>query len=416
MTTSDATEAFVWVWLAGATEPVVAGRLNATGDQIVFRYGAAYRARPGAVPLYLPELPMGSDVISPLDGMGVAGCIADAGPDAWGRRVILHSHLHKDADATEDQVGLVTFLLQSGSDRIGGLDFQASSSDYIPRITQAPLPELLTAADRLEQGLPLDPALGLALLHGSSLGGARPKVLVEDGDGSKKIAKFGRRSDTYPVANAEGAVMHLAHLAGLNVAATAVTRCLDTDVLLVDRFDRNHGPGQRRMMVSALTLQQLDERWSRYATYTGLAEQIRTRFTHVDLTLRELFLRIAFNICVGNTDDHARNHAAFWDGTRELLTLTPAFDICPQRRGGGETVQAMAYGADGERRARLEPLVRAARLYHLESADARQLVDGLVEVIHSNWNHAADHARLSPADRELLWGTQILNPSIFYSD
>jgi len=414
--TSDATEAFVWVWLPGMTEPVVAGRLNATAGQIVFRYAASYRARPEAVPLYLPELPLGDQVLPPLDGMYVAGCIADAGPDSWGQRVILRKRLGTTADGQADQVGLLTFLLESGSDRIGALDFSESSSDYVPRTTHATLEELLTAADRLEQGLPFDPALELALLNGSSLGGARPKVLIDGTDGFKRIAKFSRRSDTYPVVNAEGAAMYLAHQAGLDVATTEVISCLDTDVLLVDRFDRNDAPGQRRMLVSALTLQRLDERWARYATYTQLAEDIRSRFTDPAATLRELFGRIAFNICVGNTDDHARNHAAFWDGYHEMLTLTPAYDICPQPRGGGETEQMMAYGPDGERRARLDSLVGTARLYHLEPAEAHKIVDHLVDTVRAQWNAAADHARLSAADRQSLWGTQILNPSIFYSD
>ncbi|MEO7786435.1 MAG: HipA domain-containing protein, partial [Sphingomicrobium sp.] len=72
----------------------------------------------------------------------------------------------------------------------------------------------------------------------------------------------------------------------------------------------------------------LDEMQARYASYADLAEIIRFRFTEPTATLRELFARMTLNILVGNVDDHARNHAAFWDGTQ--LTLTPAYDICPQ--------------------------------------------------------------------------------------
>ncbi|TIL77640.1 MAG: HipA domain-containing protein, partial [Mesorhizobium sp.] len=78
---------------------------------------------------------------------------------------------------------------------------------------------------------------------------------------------------------------------------------------------------------------------ARYASYQDLAEIIRHRFTAPSETLRELFGRIVFNILCGNTDDHARNHAAFWDGAK--LTLTPAYDICPQARSGQEASQAM---------------------------------------------------------------------------
>src|SRR3546814_2737221 len=83
----------------------------------------------------------------------------------------------------------------------------------------------------------------------------------------------------------------------------------------------------------------LDEMMARYASYQDLAEIVRHRFTDPSAILRQLFARIVFNILCGNTDDHARNHAAFWDGER--LTLTPAYDICPQGRSGQEASQAM---------------------------------------------------------------------------
>ena len=75
-------------------------------------------------------------------------------------------------------------------------------------------------------------------------------------------------------------------------------------------------------------------------------------------TLRELFSRITFNILAGNNDDHARNHAAFWDGIE--LTLTPAYDICPQPRAGGETAQVMAIGEDGYRMSQVAGCVARA--------------------------------------------------------
>src|SRR5690554_6511118 len=92
-------------------------------------------------------------------------------------------------------------------------------------------------------------------------------------------------------------------------------------------------------MVSALTLFGLDEMMARYASYEELTDIIRQRFDEPKATLRELYGRLVFNILCGNTDDHARNHAAFWDGKR--LQLTPAYDICPQNRTGNEATQAM---------------------------------------------------------------------------
>ncbi|NQV97775.1 MAG: type II toxin-antitoxin system HipA family toxin [Acidimicrobiaceae bacterium] len=400
--------AYVWVWLPGATEPVVAGLLEPAGDTVVFNYARSYLARDNAISLYEPELPLGKGRIRPFAGLRVAGCISDAGPDAWGQRVIIHRHfgaVGRDRDSIE--LGLLTYLLESGSDRIGALDFQTSSDTYVPRIGNGTLEELRFAAERLEAGEPFSPSIDGALLHGSSIGGARPKALLEDGD-RKLIAKFSSSTDPYPVVKAEAVAMDLARRVGLNVAATEITTSLGRDVLLIDRFDRTAIPGERRMLVSALTLLELDEMAGRYATYFELADMIRKRFISPLETLRELFSRIVFNICVGNTDDHARNHAAFWDGS--MLTLSPAYDICPQTRSGGEAAQAMAIGRDGFRLSQLEGCVTAAEAYLLTEAGAREIIDQQLLVINDQWLDAADASHLTEAERNLLWNRQILNP------
>ncbi|MDY7105363.1 MAG: HipA domain-containing protein [Actinomycetota bacterium] len=401
------TTAFVWVWLPGEADPVVAGRLDASGDRVDFTYGRSYLARSDAIALYRPELPLRPGTQRPVDGLHIAGCINDAGPDAWGQRIILHRRTGAAgpvADTTE--LGALTYLLESGSDRIGALDFQADPERYVARTSGGTLEEMVEAADRLEAGEPLSTDLDEALLHGTSVGGARPKVLLTDGD-RRLIAKLSSSRDPYPVVKAEGVAMELARRVGLDVAATEVTTCLDHDVLLVERFDRPGGD-RRRLLVSALTILRLDELFARYATYHELADQVRAGFTEPDATLRELFARITFNICVSNTDDHARNHAAFWDG--ELLTLTPAYDLCPQLRAGNVTAQAMAYGPGDARASRLADLVDHAGIYHLTAAQAREIVDHQLDVIRSSWDDAADRARLTSAERAALWGRQVLNP------
>ncbi len=401
-------EAYVWVWLPGAVAPVVAGLLEARGPLVSFTYGRSYLDRADAVSLYTPELPLEVGRQRPLAGLTIAGCLNDAGPDAWGQRVILHRQLGRVSRPTDPaELSPLTYLLESQSDRIGALDFQPRPDHYEPRGSTATLEEMVTAADRLEAGEPFSPALDAALLHGSSIGGARPKALLDDA-GRPLIAKFSSRADPYPVVKAEGVAMELARRVGLHVAPTEVTECLGHDVLLVERFDRTHVPGERRLMVSALTILQLDEMMARYATYPDLADAIRAGFTDPKDTLRELFARIVFNICVGNTDDHARNHAAFWDGTD--LSLTPAYDICPQSRSGGEAAQAMAIGRDGLRRSQLAGCVAAANVYLLSAAEARAIIEHHLAIINEQWTDAADAARLTEAERQQLWHRQILNP------
>ena len=205
--------------------------------------------------------------------------------------------------------------------------------------------------------------------------------------------------------------MRLAQLAGLDVAKVGRPRAMDKHVLLVERFDREPD-GRRHAMVSALTMLGLAEHQARYASYADLARIARERFTEPDVTLHELFARIVFNVLTGNTDDHARNHAAFWNG-REL-TLTPAYDICPQRRSGGEVRQVMAIGEDGWRDSRLEGCVERTSTYHLTEAAARAIIDRQIETIESRWEEVCDEAALSDIARRQMWRTQFLNPYAFY--
>ena len=408
MTTSDPVQnpdrAYVWIWLPGATEPVVVGRLDDRGAIVTFTYARSYLERAEPMALYLPELPLQRGELQPLSGE-IAGCVSDAAPDAWGRRAIEH----RRGDAYSD-LPILTYLLESGSDRIGALDFQVSASRYEARLgDSASLTEVAEAADHVDRGEPLTPALHRALLHGTSVGGARPKALIADGERGM-IAKFSSSTDPYPVVKAEYIAMELARRAGIDAARVELAQALGREVLMVERFDRTHR-GARRMMVSALTILECHGAHGiagRYATYAELAHQIRARFTNADSTLREMFSRIVFNILVSNTDDHARNHSAFWDGAD--LTLTPAYDICPQLRTGGEAAQAMAFGPDGDRLSQVARCVAHAGHYHLTAQQAREIVDQQVATIRTYWDEVCDIAETSHADKERFWGRQFLNP------
>ena len=414
--TSDASptrEAFVWIWLPGKTAPVVAGRVHAEDDHFVFTYGRSYLAREDAIPVYTPELPLRTGAIVPEPPLEIANSLRDSSPDAWGRRVIAHRFV-SGRDGAGEMVDFdeLTFMLQSGSDRIGALDFQASPRDYVPRESDnETLDRLLDSADRVDRGLPLAPDWAEALQHGTAIGGARPKALIRDRD-VKYVAKFSSSTDTYDVIKTEFIAMRLARAAGLNVAPVKLVRAMNKDVLLIRRFDRAPGAAGwgRLAMVSALTLLGLDERMAAHASYEALADIVRARFTPPVETLRELFARMTFNILVGNTDDHARNHAAFWNG--ESLTLTPAYDICPQSRTGREASQAMQIRGR-ERRSQLSLCLAAANRFLLTDECALAIMRHQIAVIGGNWEKACDVAQLNEADRRLLWRRQFLNDLAF---
>ncbi|TVS19767.1 MAG: type II toxin-antitoxin system HipA family toxin [Gammaproteobacteria bacterium] len=402
-------EAYVWIWLPGETEPVVAGRVSQRGVTYRFNYGASYLDRENAISIYEPELPLRRGLIEPGAGLSMASCIRDSAPDAWGRRVIINRLVGaRAAEAEARGLTELTYLLESGSDRIGALDFQESATEYVPRRkSEASYEELLEAAERIEKGMPLTPALEQALNHGTSIGGARPKALIDRGD-RKLIAKFSSSTDLYSVVKAEFIAMQLAAACGLNVAPVSMIEAGGKDVLLIERFDRVKADSgwQRKAMVSALTMLGLDEMMARYASYEDLAEIIRHRFTAPKDTLEELYGRIVFNILSGNTDDHARNHAAFWDG--KSLTLTPAYDICPQGRTGNEATQAMLI-KDENRMSTLAGCLAAAHAFLLGADDAAKIIAEQITTIAAQWESICARAKLTGTDQKLFAGRQFLN-------
>lgn len=435
--TGELLRLYVWVWLPGQTDPVPAGVLTRTdhtfaGDPVItFTYGRTYRERPDAISLFTAELPLtpgtfdptrpgeAAGVVGPPSPLGrtlvsrprqplaLHGCIRDAAPDAWGRRVI---NLRRAPDPNQ-HLSELTYLRESGSDRIGALDFQDSPRQYEPRGDGATLEQLLAAAERLDAGEPLPPELRAAAAHGTSIGGARPKALLTGENGRSLIAKFPSSTDTRPVVKAEAVSMLLAAHAGLNVARVEVRAVDKRDVLLVERFDR--GPdGTRRSLLSALTILGEHEVGARHASYTDLAESIRVGpWTNPGATLQEMYRRMVFNICVGNTDDHLRNHAAFWDGRH--LTLTPAYDLEPVSRRGREASHALALTRDGRRDSRLGTALAAAPDFHLTTSAARAVIDDVVDAIRHHWDHACDQARLTTVEREGLWQREVLNDYVF---
>ena len=145
-----------------------------------------------------------------------------------------------------------------------------------------------------------------------------------------------------------------------------------------------------------------------YASYSDLADRVRQRFTEQQATLAELYKRLVFNVLVGNTDDHARNHSAFWDGRK--LGLTPAYDICPQLRIGQEASQAMDIGGVAGSAATLTNVLSVSGKFQLRESDARAMIEQLNAVVENNWAAACEEAGLETVERDQLWGRALLNP------
>ncbi len=405
--------AYVWIWLAGSTSPVVAGKLAVVDGQVQFSYERKYLDRADAISIYEPELPLQPGLQQMPEDTGLPGCIRDAGPDVWGQKVILSILDRKERPHVKPNPFF--FLLESGSDRIGALDFQRSPDNYEQRQMrhEVSLKELLAAAERMEEGESLDSKVALVLsLCATSAGGARPKALV-DGPIKKHIAKFAISSEIHPYIKAEFVAMRLAHACGLNAAPVSLARVEGKDILLVERFDRIRVQEGwlRKPMVTALTLFGLGEKTAGRGSYLDFTAIIQQRFSEPKATLRELFGRLCFNILCSNTDDHARNHAAFWDG-RELA-LTPAYDVCPQRRGSAAAAQGMAV-AERTNLSTLSSCLNTAHCYLLTRDEALAIMRKQIETIGDRWSSVCGQAAFSSKERTSLMGNQFLNPFAFF--
>jgi len=395
-------KAFVWIWLPQCPEPIVAAQISLIQGKYHFVYGRTYLERQHSISLSPIELPLQRGTFEPEGLNEIHSCLRDAAPDAWGRRVL---------DYKYSNLSELDYMLLSSSNRIGALDFQQSGTHYKAKESTPPqLQDLLQAAQLIEARKPLPPELDQA--HGTGVGGARPKALMTD-NRKQYIAKFSSSTDHYDIVKAEYVAMKLAKMAGINVAQVRLEHPLGKDVLLVERFDRiaHHDFFERRIMLSGLSLLKLNEMEARYASYPQLAELIRHQFKNPIKSLHEIYKRIIFNILIGNTDDHARNHAAFWDGT--ALSLTPAYDICPQNRTGREATQAMNLEGKQGNHSTLANALSVCHIYRLEEWQAKEIINTIVTVINEHWLTVCHEANLSQIERDRLWKNAVLNPYCF---
>lgn len=394
-------ELFVWIWLPAATTPVVCGRLSQEGGRIQFIYGRSYRARDNAIALSPIGMELNAGPFTARREGQIPGPLADSAPDAWGRRVI--EYLHSSAGLAE-----LDYLRLSRGDGVGALHFQDSPDTFVKTATTpATLSELRKAAETLENGQPLSPALAAALEHGTSIGGARPKATLRDGRRAL-IAKFESSTDPWAIVRSEWASLRLAAKCGIKVSRNWIETVEGRDILLIERFDRVPLPkGEtRRQMLSALSLLDLDDTEARLASYPALAEVLRRFGEEGAADAAQLYRRMIFNILIGNTDDHAKNHACFWDG--RWLTLTPAYDLVPTLRVGEEANQAMEVGKLGRSSNLLNALSMAGRFGVTKDA-ALAIVDEVEAGVRTKWENLFTECGVPAKDIARLRGRAVLS-------
>jgi len=406
----SASECFVYITLPGQLSAVTAGKFvltkNTRGDALgQFVYRGKYLEDPQAVEIDPVELKLSTRTYETAQLNGLFGALRDAGPDYWGRHVI-------EKHAGKPRLGELDYLLESPDDRAGALGFGLNNVPPAPRRKfnkMIDLEKLQALADALVKGdFPNDPEAPQVqdlLLLGTSMGGARPKAVVQDDDGLW-IVKFNRADDRWNNTRVEHAMLRLARECGITTAASRIESIGGKDALLIKRFDREKTAKgyMRARMVSGLTILRADEalemraRWS----YVILVEELRRIVADAKRDARELFRRVCFNALISNIDDHPRNHAVIAKGKE--WKLSPAYDLTPSPVIAQERRDlAMDCGDQGRYANKTNILSQHAR-FLLEQDEAEKIINDMKQQVDATWYDTVRASGVSDKDAETIRG------------
>jgi serine/threonine-protein kinase HipA len=403
-------ECYVYIMLPGEISFVTAGRFvlekTAHGQALGrFVYGRSYLKNRDAVEFDPIELKLSTRTYETTQLQGVFGALRDAGPDYWGRRVI-------EKHAGRAQLGELDYLLESPDDRAGALGFGRQQSPPAPlrKFNQAiDLEKLQSLASALiKDEIPSDPQAQQVqdlMLLGTSMGGARPKAVVQDGEGLW-IAKFNRDDDRWNNTRVEHAMLRLARECGLHTAESRIETVGTKDVLLVKRFDREPAAKgyTRARMVSGLTLLRADEgpqgrqNWS----YVLLVETLRRVVADAKSDARELFRRICFNALISNLDDHPRNHAIL--AKEREWKLSPAYDLTPSVPVSIEHRDLAMECGDQGRYANAKNILSQHARFLLSAEEAQGIVNDMKVQVQGTWYETLRASGVSESDAEAIRG------------
>ncbi|OJY11565.1 MAG: phosphatidylinositol kinase [Rhizobiales bacterium 62-47] len=398
------TECFVYITLPGETSAVTAGKFVLSNDALGrFVYRSKYLEDPRAVEIDPVELKLSKRTYETALLNGVFGALRDAGPDYWGRRVI-------EKHAGKAQLGELDYLLESADDRAGALGFGLNTEPPSPKrkFNQViDLEKLQTLADALvKDDLPNDPQAQQVqdlMLLGTSMGGARPKAVVQ-ADGALWVAKFNRADDRWNNTRVEFAMLRLARECGLATAESRIETVGGKDVLLVKRFDRertNKGYTRARM-VSGLTILRSDEapearqNWS----YIIMVEEMRRIVEEPKKDAKELFRRVCFNALISNIDDHPRNHAII--AKEKNWKLSPAYDLTPSTPVSLERRYLALDCGDQGRYANEKNILSQHTRFLLERAEAEKIVNDMKAQVEAAWYDTTRASGVSEKDAERI--------------
>ena len=395
------------VWLDCDLAPACqVGTLAHDRGQIRFRYDRAWLAQPQAFALD-PNLSLDDAPFFPKPELGNFGVFLDSAPDRWGQTLMKRREALQAKDEQRPARNLYAWDYLIGVQdltRQGALRFRLAGTQAFLGDEAMAAPPITTLREleavayqlssrRIDDLGALRKWLAVLVAPGASLGGARPKANFTEADSSLWIGKFPARDDDRDVGAWESVVHSLAAQAGITVPAAKLVRLNnDFHTFCVQRFDR--AQGTRRFYASAMTL--LRKEHSEGTSYLELAQFLRANGdgAHVAADLEQLFRRVAFNVAVGNRDDHLRNHGFVLgaDGWR----LAPAFDVNPNT----DKAEHVLNIDDTDNRPSLHTVLATAAFYGLSANRADQIVREVAHAVDV-WQDTARRAAISGADIEL---------------
>lgn len=389
-----------YVFIDGLEDkPIICGivELDPIAKLGKFRYGKSYQQREDAFPLDPIHLPLTEEQIITRVNHGMFGAILDAGADSWGRKLIYALHPTKPKNDLE--------LVMAGSGMgVGALTFSLSRTASKSKHNKNSLEDMAILLQG-KQAILADQALSdevkKAFQFGSSLGGARPKTTVME-DKISYLAKFNRTDDLFNVCRVEHACMKmLSELTDLNVRV-ANTRLLnnhDEDILLVERFDCLESRPTHHLLSANSLINQMkvtEQSSTTFYSYGALAE-FNMKYGAEPIDSHELFARMIFNICMGNTDDHSRNHAFLYSFKNKHWRLSKAYDVLPINNTRQHGIGIGAQGRLGS----IDNAMSQAKRFGLNSRKAKAIANMVVELT-SEWAFYFGNNGVSELDIEVL--------------
>lgn len=398
------------VWLDCDLAPACrVGTLAHDRGQVRFHYDREWLKGPHAFAID-PDLSLGDQPFFPKPELGNFGVFLDSSPDRWGQMLMKRREALQAKDegrapqtlyAWDYLIGVQDFTRQ------GALRFRQEGTEQFlgaeklaaPPVTSLRELELVATqltSKRIDDLDALRKWLAVLVAPGASLGGARPKANFVEKDGSLWIGKFPAQVDDRDIGAWEFVVHSMAEEAGVEVPEARLVRLSNEfRTFCVKRFDRTEG--KRRFYASAMTLLRREQ--SEGASYLELAQFLRARGDprHVDADLEQLFRRVAFNVAVGNRDDHLRNHGFLLE--ENGWRLAPAFDVNPNI----DKAEHVLNIDDLDNRASLATVLATFEFYWLDGGKARDILEKVADVV-DHWRDAARKAGISGADIDITAG------------